>query len=238
MKRNFLFDCYQSPRGKLLRDMEIDYLQRNITVSCQQIVLQIGSLGFENEFIDSSLYKDFIVLDGKGSGCEDVKKIRAQAHSLPLKTDSVDMIIVPHLLEFDNYRFETLREIERVLKPEGLLLILNFNPWSLSVRYQYILNKKMADSWSGHFISKARIMDWLKLLNFDIIMSTDFNVDSTKSTHGNAITRGNSLFTTAYAIKALKRRFTLIPLTSVENLSSRLVLVDSLNPTTQLTEYE
>ena len=42
MKRNFLFGWYQTPRGKLLKELEADYLQKSITVSCQQIILQIG----------------------------------------------------------------------------------------------------------------------------------------------------------------------------------------------------
>lgn len=65
MKRNFLFAWYQTPRGKLLKELEIDYLRRSITVSCQQTILQIGGLGYEDEFIDCTLYKNYIVLDAK-----------------------------------------------------------------------------------------------------------------------------------------------------------------------------
>ena len=46
MKRNFLFTWYQTPRGKLLKDLESDYLKKSITVSCQQHILQIGGLGW------------------------------------------------------------------------------------------------------------------------------------------------------------------------------------------------
>jgi hypothetical protein len=45
MKRNFLFAWYQTPRGKLQKRLEVDYLQRSITVSCKQVILQIGGLG-------------------------------------------------------------------------------------------------------------------------------------------------------------------------------------------------
>lgn len=57
MKRNFLFAWYQTPRGKLLKELEADYIQKSITVSCQQIILQIGGLGWENDFIDSRCTK-------------------------------------------------------------------------------------------------------------------------------------------------------------------------------------
>lgn len=239
MKRNFLFAWYQTPRGKLLQQLEADYIQRSITVSCQQTVLQIGGLGWEEEFIDCTLYKHFTILDAKNLGCAKARKIQAKAYNLPLQSNSVDMIILPHLLEFDEFRFQTMREVERILKPEGVFLVLNFNPWSLWVRYQYLWDKKMADSWGGHFISRSRILDWLKLLNFEVTVSSEFYLDTVKSTHGKFITRGQSLTSTAYAIKAIKRRYNPIPLTTVSALNPRLILTNPLNtPTTQLKKYD
>ena len=217
MKRDFLFSWYQTPRGKLLRQSEIDYLRHSITVSCKQTVLQIGGLGWENEFIDCSLYQNFTILDSKKLGYEKARKIQAKAHHLPLQSDSIDMVILPHLLEFDAHRFQTIREVERVLKPEGLLVILNFNPLSFWVRYQYLWDKKMADSWGGHFMSRTRILDWLKLLNFEISVSSEFNLDGVHSTNGKTITSTHSLLATAYAIKAIKRRYQFIPLDTVKN---------------------
>jgi len=238
MKRDFLFACYQTPRGKLLKELEAGYLQKSITVSCQQIILQIGGLGWESEFIDCSLYKNYTILDAKSLGCDQTRKVRAKAYNLPLQSDSIDMIIIPHLLEFDTHRFQTMREVERVLKPEGLLIILNFNPWSIWVRYQYLWDKKLADSWRGHFISRFRILDWLKLLNFEVAVSSEFNLDSINSRHGKFIAYGHSLFSTAYAVKAIKRRYNIIPLSPVKNGSPRLALVNSLNPSARIKKHD
>lgn len=234
MKRNFLFAWYQTPRGKLLKELETTYLQRSITVSCQQTVLQIGGLGWENEFVDCTLYKHYMVLDAKCLGSAEAKKIQAKAYALPLKSDSVDMIIVPHLLEFDAYRFQTMREIERVLKPEGIVLIVNFNPWSVWVRYQFLWEIKMADSIRGHFIGYTRVLDWLKLLNFEVTGSSEFFLDSVKTKRGKFVASSCSFTATAYAIKAIKRRYNLIPLTPVKNESPRMVLANSLNSSAQL----
>ncbi|MGZ8166023.1 MAG: class I SAM-dependent methyltransferase [Methylobacter sp.] len=238
MKRSFLFAWYQTPRGKLLQQLEADYLQRSITVSCQQIVLQIGGLGWENDFIDCSLYKNYTVLDAKNVGCNEARKIQAKSYNLPLKSESVDMIIVPHLLEFDANRFQTIREVERVLKPEGIVLVLNFNPWSIWVRYQYVWDKKMADTWRGQFISRSRILDWLKVLNFEVTVSSQFNFNSVTSTHGKFIANRHSFTATAYAVKAIKRRYNLIPLTPVAELNRRLVLVNPINSSVQSNRYD
>lgn len=227
MKRDFLFSWYQTPRGKLIQQIESDYLRRSITVSCKQIVLQIGGLAWEQEFIDFSLYQNYIILDSKKLGCDKAKKIQAKAHHLPLQSNSVDMVILPHLLEFDAQRFQTIREVERVLKPEGLLVILNFNPLSFWVRYQYLWDKKMADSWTGHFMSRSRILDWLKLLNFEITLSSEFDLDGVYSTHNKIIANPHSLLAISYAIKAIKRRYQLIPLDTVKNERLELSLANA-----------
>jgi SAM-dependent methyltransferase len=238
MKRNFLFAWYQTPRGKLLKELETDYLKKSITVSCQQHILQVGGLGWEGDFIDCTLYKNYTILDAKGLGCENARKIRAKAYCLPIQTDSMDMVIVPHLLEFDSHRFQTMREIERVLKPEGILVVLNFNPLSFWVRYQFLWDKKMADSWGGHFIFRSRILDWLKLLNFEVAISSKFNLDSVTSKQGKFISEGYSYFYTAYAIKAIKRRYNIIPLTPVKNATRQLTLVNSLNSVAQIEKHD
>ncbi len=227
MKRDFLFAYYQTPRGKLLKDLEVGYLQNAIVVSCKQTILQVGGLGWESEFIDCTLYTNYTILDAKNLGCQGARKIRAKAYHLPLQSDSVDMIILPHILEFDAYRFQTMREVERVLKPEGTVVILNFNPWSIWVRYQYLWDKRLADSWRGHFIRRSRVIDWLKLLNFEVTTVSQFHLDSIATKNVKFLGNTFSISASAYGVKAIKRRYNLIPLTPVENMIPRLALAGS-----------
>ncbi len=238
MKRNFLFAWYQTPRGKLLRDLEVEYLQKAVTVSCQQNILQIGGLNWENEYIDCDLYKQFTVIDTKGMGADNAQHIKAKAFALPVQSESMDMVIVPHLLEFDTHRFQTMREIERVLKPEGILIIINFNPLSIWVRYQFLLDKKMSDSWRGYFISRSRTLDWLKLLNFEVTSSSKFNLDNFTTKQGSFINDGFSYFYNAYAIRSIKRRYNIIPLTPVTNANKQFSLVNTMNAITQNNSHE
>ena len=227
MKREFLFDYFETPRGKLLKNLEIDFLRSGIMVSCKQTILQIGGLGWENEFVDCTLYSNYTVLDNRKLGYDGARKIKAKAYYLPLQSDSVDMIIVPHLLEFDAHRFQTMREVERVLRPEGTVVIINFNPWSLSVRYQFVLDKRLANSWRGYFIGRTRVIDWLKLLNFEVTLLSQFNLDSVDTTYAKFAAPSFSLASTAYAVKAVKRRYNLIPLTPVTDLQPSLAMARS-----------
>lgn len=94
--------------------------------------------------------------------------ILARPEELPLDGQSVDLIALPHLLEFSPQPHQLLREVERVLRPEGQVLIAGFNPLSLwgmkrlaSVRHGY--------PWNGRFLHLARIKDWLSLLGFELL---------------------------------------------------------------------
>jgi SAM-dependent methyltransferase len=224
VKRHFLFTWYQTPRGRLLQELEAKYLRHAIQVSCKQTIVQIGGLNWENEFIDCSLYEKFIIIDYKNLGCPQALKIQAKAYAVPIQTASVDLVLLPHILEFDERRFQTIREVERILKPEGELIILNFNPWNLWLRYQFVLEKKWSNSWNAHFISRSRIVDWLKLLNFEIKLSSEFNINQVNATHLNFKVSRNPLLGMAYAVKAIKRRYNLIPLTPTQANPVRLAV--------------
>jgi SAM-dependent methyltransferase len=223
MKRKFLFALYQTPRGKLLQTLEAKYLKRCLTVSCKQNQLQIGGLVWENEFVDCSLYRNYVILDGKGMGDAHALKVNAKAYSLPIQTESMDLVIIPHMLEFDAQRFCTMREVHRVLKPGGELVILNFNPTSLYVRLQFLWDKQMGESWRSHFISRKRVMDWLKLLNFEVLHTAEFGLDSFTITHDQFSGIAKGFFSMAYGVKAVKRQYSFIPLTPVKRTRAQLV---------------
>lgn len=90
---------------------------------------------------------------------------------LPLLSNSVDVIVLVHLLEFIDYPARLLQEIFRALKPNGQLIILGFNPWSL-----WGLKKTFSRSipWNGRFWSRAQVKRWLTNFNYSILYSKTF----------------------------------------------------------------
>jgi len=50
---------------------------------------------------------------------------------LPFATQSLDLVVMPHVLEFAAEPHQVLREVERVLIPEGQVIICGFNPISM-----------------------------------------------------------------------------------------------------------
>jgi SAM-dependent methyltransferase len=51
--------------------------------------------------------------------------------ALPFPNQSLDLVLLPHTLELARDPHDTLREVERVLVPEGRVVIVGFNPASL-----------------------------------------------------------------------------------------------------------
>lgn len=93
---------------------------------------------------------------------------------LPMKSDSLDIIILPHVLEFSSEPHQVLREAERVLIAEGHVVILGFNPWSIWNIFRLFLFWTKKAPWNAHFLAASRVVDWLALLGFDVIQHQSY----------------------------------------------------------------
>jgi SAM-dependent methyltransferase len=94
---------------------------------------------------------------------------------LPFADSSLDLLLLPHRLEFSERPHQTLREAERVMMPEGHLLISGFNPfslWGLVLVFKNIFSGRCsakAFPWNSRFIGLTRLKDWLTLLGFEVV---------------------------------------------------------------------
>ena len=95
--------------------------------------------------------------------------------ALPFSAASLDLLVMPHTLEFSHDPHAALREAERVLVPEGRVVICGLNPtslWGWAQRRQRLYqrlgfgNLYLPDG--GDFIGYWRLRDWLRLLGFEV----------------------------------------------------------------------
>jgi SAM-dependent methyltransferase len=87
---------------------------------------------------------------------------------LPIASQSVDLLLLPHVLEFHAEPHQILREAERILRPEGRLFILGFNPLSLWGLTRSLPAHARGQSRNRQYLSVLRLRDWLKLLGFEV----------------------------------------------------------------------
>lgn len=95
--------------------------------------------------------------------------------SLPFPANSLDLIVLPHTLELSPDPHATLREVERVLVPEGRVVICGLNPaslWGLRQRRARLARRlglgELYLPQDGDFIGHWRLRDWLRLLSFEV----------------------------------------------------------------------
>lgn len=91
---------------------------------------------------------------------------------LPFAEMSLDLLLLPHRLEFSERPHQTLREAARVMMPEGHLLISGFNHlslWGAAAGVNKAFLNKATYPWNGKFIGLARLKDWLALLGFEVL---------------------------------------------------------------------
>ncbi len=94
--------------------------------------------------------------------------LRADFRDLPVESNSVDLMVLPHTLEFAGHPHQVVREVARVLRPEGHVVIAGFNPLSLwGLRRG--LGARADFPWSGHFIHLPRVKDWFALVGLEIV---------------------------------------------------------------------
>ncbi len=87
---------------------------------------------------------------------------------LPFAANSIDLVVMPHVLEFHGDPHQILREVERILIPDGQLVITGFNPLSLWGLRRKLPKCPDAFPLNGNYISVLRLKDWLQLLNFEV----------------------------------------------------------------------
>ncbi|HED18589.1 MAG TPA: methyltransferase domain-containing protein [Gammaproteobacteria bacterium] len=110
-----------------------------------------------------------VVHSSTAQGMESPPGLLGSAENLPLKSDSVDAFVLPHVLEPAADAHQVLREIDRCLVAEGHVIILGFNPYSWWGLRRLMFGWRGRVPWSLKFYSLPRLKDWLSLLGFDTI---------------------------------------------------------------------
>ena len=91
----------------------------------------------------------------------------AEGERIPLESESVDVVVLHHTLEFSKHPHQLLRETERVVIPRGHVLIVSFNPFSWMGLWKSLARWGGARQWAHHSLRLGRVVDWLRLLDFE-----------------------------------------------------------------------
>ena len=112
MATNTLRDWFQTPLGHYLLEKERAYLDEVTPDIFGFHAVQLGLEG--GDLLRESRIVHRMRVAQVGSAA-----VLARFHELPFATQSIDLMLLPHVLEFAEDPHQVLREVERVLIPEG-----------------------------------------------------------------------------------------------------------------------
>jgi len=166
---------FETPLGRRLLSEEACALQQVLPHLFGYHLLQVGSIG-HGYLLESSRIMHRCILTKSGGAIisKPYTCVLALADTIPFAHHSLDVVVLPHILEFEENPHEILREVERILIPEGHLVILGFNPMSLWGLRHWLSNQRKTVPWCGRFLPLLRIKDWLALLNFEVKQQQTF----------------------------------------------------------------
>jgi len=146
---------YQTPLGSCLLEAERAALAPYFENCFRQNVLQLGGPG---EILLSEPHPDFYLtrLSPESVSIFKAPSVRGSFDALPFFPDSMQLILLPHVLEFSSHPEKILAQCDITLSPEGRMIILSFNPWSLWGIYKYCRHPKTFP-WRARFLSTGRL---------------------------------------------------------------------------------
>jgi SAM-dependent methyltransferase len=210
---------FQTTLGRRLLGEEAAALQQILPHLFGYHLLQIGSIG-HGYLLESSRIRHRCVLTlSANTICKPYSAVCALPDALPFAHDSIDVVVLPHILEFEKNPHDILREVERILIPDGHVVILGFNPVSLWGVWRWLFARRETAPWCGRFLPPSRLKDWLALLGFDLkkqqtfFFALPFYNDRFKTTLLEKIgSRWADNFGGVYMLVAKKRVATLTPI--------------------------
>lgn len=159
---------FNEPLGATLLGQEQDALAATLPGLFGYYLAQVCPSGLPAVPLADRHIKSRILVARKRPAGSDGDWLCGDPLQLPIASDSVDVVMLQHTLDFSPDPHQVLREADRILIPEGRLLVIGFNPWGLWGIWHLLARGRGRVPWCGRFLSQHRVQDWLSLLGFEL----------------------------------------------------------------------
>lgn len=158
-------ETWYDGRGGHLLDATRTRLQATLDLAFGYHILQTGPLARHNLISESPINHHIVASDNVFGD----PGLLCHGDELPFDSDSMDMVVAFHALEFSEHPHACLREMQRVLRPRGHLAIIGFNPHSLPGLWRRLRALRGDSLWTRHRpVGLQRLTDWLHLLDCEM----------------------------------------------------------------------
>ncbi len=163
-----------TPLGQSLVSQEARLVEEALSGVFGEFCLQLGLWGEHRSLLRfARTQRSFCISDRQGMLIDTAPAAVGQLSRLPLASDSVDAVLLPHTLEYSSRPHAILREVHRVLRADGHLLVLGFKPGGLWGLRRLIPGAAMPPG-VDTLISDRQLRDWLQLLDLYILGTTPY----------------------------------------------------------------
>jgi SAM-dependent methyltransferase len=160
---------FASPLGQTLLVQEQAAIDDALQCVFGYHLLQLGISGHLELSAESRISHRFTLHQIPSAGSTHIGAL-ADFNHLPLASESIDAVILHHVLDYSQSPHHLLREAARVVIPRGHLLVVGFNPWSLWGCCASVMRFFTAKPrWRFQYLRKGRLLDWLTLVDMEAI---------------------------------------------------------------------
>jgi SAM-dependent methyltransferase len=162
-----LQEWLQSARGQALLAAEARIVADALEDAFGWETLQLGVWGEARGLLGNTRTRSQTVLDLRAASGLDVVGRLSQ---LPIASDSIDVVLLAHTLEFESDPYALLREVDRVLAGDGKLIVAGFAPMSLwGLRAK--ASRRGFPPGLRRVLPERQLRDWMRLLGYDLLES-------------------------------------------------------------------
>lgn len=241
-----LQDWYRSPLGQTVARVECVSVERLLCQTFGYYLIQIGAVETFADALTASRIRHRVLIPGLPTSGQHAPQILSDAHQLPFAADSVDAILLPHTLDVVADSRAVLSEVERVLIPDGRVIIVGFNALSAWGLWGWMGRTTGRAPWRGQFYTAGQIERWLSDFGFESEVCEHIMfcppIHCAPSGRCASVESWGQRFLPAlggiYVIRAIKRVTTLTPLKPSWLGRRRIILTDgAMRPTRRGTEH-
>jgi hypothetical protein len=170
-------DWLDTPLGAALLAQESRIVEEAFDGIFGEQCLQLGLWGDRQTFLKHSrTQRKWLIEQGPAGAANPVGAASAatrpdavgQFHRLPVQNDSVDCVLLPHVLDYSDRPHAILREVDRVMTAHGNLAILGFKPGGLWGIRRLVRGAELPPG-AHNLVAERRLRDWLQLLDMRIV---------------------------------------------------------------------
>jgi SAM-dependent methyltransferase len=160
---------FQTPLGRALLSDQRSFLDRKLAGLTGARQLQV-SVSHRIPLTNGTDFSQKVMTTPKWFTSIPDGVVVCDADELPFPGDSMDLVVLHHTADFSPYPHQALREAVRVLRGEGTIALIGFNPVS-AWGVRKLISRHKGGPWGGRFLLRRRMEDWLHLLGFQVEVS-------------------------------------------------------------------